>query len=283
LRIRELILLQHEVLKHRLDAHLHLQTIPWNSCFPDTPGRDILNSFFVKGSISICNGTSPLDWDLVRALVKLHPMELVPFYGVHPWYVDALPDNWLDKLHSCLENSACGIGEIGLDKSTSSRASIDHQKKVFEDQLDLALNLNLPVAIHCVRAWGLLLEILRDKILINIAGNKYSKIPVMIHSFSGSFDTMKLLTDMGIFISFSPFLLSVRAGNLREVFKAAPLEKILIESDFSYNKNLPINNQIHDYTRNLTGLYTMAGSLKNMDPNYFKEVVYKNGKSFIRM
>ena len=272
--------MQHEVLKHRLDAHLHLQTIPWNSCFADKPGRDIIKSFLGNGNKSICNGTSPLDWDLVSALVKLYPRELVPFYGVHPWYVDALPENWMDNLHSCLTKSGGGLGEIGLDRAHPSKAAFEHQKLVFKDQLDLAVKLNLPVSIHCVRSWGILLEILQDKIQINIGNNKYCKIPVMIHSFSGSLDMMMQLTEMGVFISFSPFLVSVRAEYLRELFKIVPLERILIESDFSYNKNLSIHIQIAEYERNLRDLYNIAGSLRNMDSEYFQEVVYQNGKIF---
>ncbi|MCK5153066.1 MAG: TatD family hydrolase [Spirochaetales bacterium] len=272
--------MQQEALKHRLDAHLHLQTIPWNSCFNDLPGRDLIKSFLVKGSQSICNGTSPLDWELVASLTKLYPEELVPFYGVHPWYVDALPENWLYNLESCLVDSHAGLGEIGLDRACSSKASFDHQQDVFTAQLDLAVSLNLPVSLHCVRSWGVLLEILQDKILIKIADDKYSRIPVMIHSFSGSLETMKQLIDIGVYISFSPYLLSLQAEILREVFKAVPLERILIESDFSYRKNISINNQIIDYKRNLKSLYNMAGSLRDMSPAYFQEVVYKNGKVF---
>lgn len=272
--------MQQEALKHRLDAHLHLQTIPWNSCFADTPGRDIIDSFLIKGSKSICNGTSPLDWDLVAALAKLYPLELVPYYGVHPWYVDALPENWLEKLRSYLLIFDSGIGEIGLDRSSSSKATFAHQLEVFEAQLDLAVTMNIPVAVHCVRSWGILLEILKDKILVNIGNDRYCKIPVMIHSFSGSLETMKFLTDMGIYISFSPYLVSVRAEAVRELFKATPLERILIESDFTYSKNISVNNQIFEYNRNLTDLYHMAGSLKEMDSEYFQEVVLKNGKVF---
>jgi TatD DNase family protein len=272
--------LQHEVLKHRLDAHLHLQTIPWNSCFADTPGRDILDSFLKKGSKSICNGTSPLDWYLVTALAKLYPLELIPYFGVHPWYVDALPENWLDNLKSNLLIFDSGIGEIGLDRSSSSKSTFSRQLDVFEVQLDLAVSLNLPVSIHCVRAWGILLDILQEKILIKIGKDKYSKIPVMIHAFSGSMEIMNNLTDMGVFLSFSPFLVSIREKYLREVLKFVPLEKILIESDFSYSKNIPIYNQISNYNSNLTNLYNIAGSLKKMDSEYFQEVIFKNGKIF---
>ena len=272
--------MQHEVLKPRLDAHFHLQTIPWNSCFGDIQGKDVIKLFLEEGSRSICNGTSPLDWDLVNSLAKLFPRELIPYYGVHPWYVEALPESWLDHLHTFLVKSGSGVGEIGLDRSSSSKEIFNHQVVVFKDQLDLALSLALPVSIHCVRSWGLLIEILQDKIQIIIGNDKYCRIPVMIHSFSGSIEIMRELIDIGVFISFSPYLVSIQAESLREVLKAVPIEKILIESDFSYSKNISIYNQISDYKRNLAELFTIAGSLKDMDPIYFQEVVAKNGEVF---
>ena len=272
--------MQHEALKHRLDAHLHLKSIPRNTCFSELPGRDIIKLFLERGSKSICNGTSPLDWNLLADLAELYPKEIIPFYGVHPWYVDALPENWLENLRFMLASTGYGIGEIGLDRAHSSKADFTHQKSVFIDQLDLALSLDLPVAVHCVRAWGILLEILQEKLLIKIGNNKYCRIPVMIHSFNGSLEIMKQLTDMSVFISVSPYLLSVRAEYLREIIKETPLERILVESDFSYSKNIPVINQITDYYRNLTSLYSLAGSLKGLEPEIFQEVVFKNGKIF---
>ncbi|MCK5198782.1 MAG: TatD family hydrolase, partial [Spirochaetales bacterium] len=85
---------------------------------------------------------------------------------------------------------------------------------------------------------------------------------------------------MGVFISFSPFLSSDRGESLRGVLKAAPIEKVLIESDFSYSKDIPINLQVADYSKKLVNLYYTAAKIKNMDTNQFRKVVYANGKVF---
>jgi len=268
------------VLKHRLDAHLHLQTIPWISCTGDTSGRDTIDSFILKGGKFICNGTSPLDWDLVTALAKLYPEELVPFYGVHPWYVDALPENWLENLQSHLAGDGRGIGEIGLDKASSHKVSFDLQKEVFKIQLQLAVSMKLPISLHCVRAWESLLKILEETVFFSTGSSSTCKVPVMIHSFSGSMEIMKYLTDFGVFLSFSSYLMTEKAEKLNTVFKAVPLKNILIESDFSFNKNNSFNFQIIDYTGKLESLYHRAASLKNMDSLKFQEAVYINGKVF---
>lgn len=65
--------MQQEPFQPRLDAHLHLQTIPWDSCSSDLPGREVIKSFLGKGSRSICNGTSPLDWNRVAAITERYP------------------------------------------------------------------------------------------------------------------------------------------------------------------------------------------------------------------
>ncbi len=268
--------MQQEPFRPRLDAHLHLQTIPWDSCSSDLPGKDVIRLFLREGSKFICNGTSPLDWSRISALVEWHPEKIVPYFGVHPWYVDALPESWFENLQFCLKKYGAGLGEIGLDRASSFKAAYDHQQKIFTAQLDLAVSMDIPVAIHCVRSWGLLVEILQT----NIGKDIGTRIPVMIHSFSGSLAILRQLTNLGVFISFSPFLLSDRGENLRGVLKATPIEKVLIESDFSYSKDIPINIQIADYNKKLVNLYYTAAKIKNMETNQFRKVVYANGKVF---
>ncbi len=273
-------MLQQEALKHRLDAHLHLQTIPLDSGFKDESDRDITDTFLIKGSKSISNGTSPFDWDLLASLAKLYPLELVPYYGVHPWYVDSLPKNWLELLKFYLVEFNYGIGEIGLDRSSFSKAAFSLQLEIFEIQLDLAVSMNIPVTVHCIRSWGILLETLKNKVLVNNGSGRYCKVPVMIHSFSGSMEIMKHLTSFGVYLSFSPFLLTEKAGKLESVFRSVSLQNILIESDFTVIKNKSIANQAKSYNLELQNLYKKAAELKNMDPFKFREMVYNNGKIF---
>jgi TatD DNase family protein len=264
---------KNEIIKLRLDAHNHLQTIPIDLKILDW---DLVDTFVEKGSISICNGTSPLDWESVALIAEKSKSHVVPYFGVHPWYVENLSDGWLETLKFYLEKYKTGMGEIGLDRAYSSDTVYMLQKEIFSAQMDLAFSLDLPVSIHCFRSWGFLLEVLNKKISHGFA----KTIPVMIHSFSGSMETMEELVSKGIYISFSPFLTSRNAEKLKNIFLKTPIEKILIESDFVYNnKNSPMK-QISDYYEEQLSLYRIGSKLKNIEADEFRKVVLENGKIF---
>jgi len=76
-----------------------------------------------------------------------------------------------------------GVGETGLNFSSFAKAAADRQEagraeqeECFAAHLDLARELNRPVAIHCVRAWGRLVEILR----------LHTAPPILLHAFAGA-------------------------------------------------------------------------------------------------
>ena len=76
------------------------------------------------------------------------------------WYIDNCKLGWLERLKSRLIHSEHAlIGEIGLDKKRSYGLK---QKEIFESQLKLALELNRPASIHCVRCHGTMFEILKQ-------------------------------------------------------------------------------------------------------------------------
>ncbi len=243
-----------------LDAHSHLQTLP----------PDILPLFFKRGRRVICNGTSPSDWSSVLLLGKKYPDNLFPYCGIHPWQIGKISDDWIKKLRNIIEESGSGIGEIGLDKSYCSKREYEVQKDIFKEQLSLAAENGVPVSIHCVRAWGDLLRIVKCR----------STVPRMIHSFNGSVEIMRELTGMGIYLSFSPAMLTEKGEKYKDLFRKTPLEYILIESDFSFGKGSSAYDQVSEYEQKMQYLYSVAGELKNCDADQIRKVVINNGKIF---
>ncbi len=262
--------MQKEPFYSELDAHIHLQTFPNGFQNGDSSGRKLISNFFTEGRRVICNGTSALDWSAVAELKDLFPENIISYFGVHPWYADTLPQGWIKLLRKYLLHNGSGIGEIGLDKKNGSRSNYFDQKNIFITQLSLAEELGLPVSIHCVRAWGDLMTIL----------DKPWNIPVMIHSFSGSMEIMEKITDIGIYLSFSPFINSRNGIKIQEVFRNTPSGNILIESDFSFKKNISPYDQFLAYEQSMQSIYLLAGALKNMDPEQIRKEVNDNGKIF---
>jgi TatD DNase family protein len=133
--------------------------------------------------------------------------------------------------------------------------------------------------IHCLHRWGRLIELLET----HLPGNQ--KIPVMIHSFSGSEEIMRRLVRRGCFISYSMRLTEIAQGQLRETFKATPLGHILIETDAPDQLNVgflvPDNEQSAvnepSYIREL---FAYAADLREMNASEFCAQIWKNGEIY---
>jgi len=227
----------------------------------------------------ICNATSEDDWRNVLDLAEKHDA-IYPFLGIHPWYGDTVEKEWLDRLTIMVKKNSTGIGEIGLDMVC--KTDFFQQEKIFLAQLELAKQLRCPVAIHCVKAWGRLVEILSAF---------QSQIPaIMIHGFAGSREIMERLTRMGIFISFSTQLAHPANKKLRGVFLQTPLDRVLLETDspnqfcaelINAEKQTPLmNEKIINEPAVIPALYRYSAALCGMKLDDFTEALWKNGKIF---
>ena len=142
------------------DAHNHLQDIRFEGMH-----AEIIETMRQVGiTRCVVNGTRPSDWGMAADLATKYPDLIIPSFGLHPWHLNEIkttPD-WLDQLQRLIDTTpnAC-IGECGLDRGRDDY-DIEQQTKVFTSQLRLAATCNLPLSIHCVRAWGLLTEILES-------------------------------------------------------------------------------------------------------------------------
>ncbi|MCL2306394.1 MAG: TatD family hydrolase, partial [Planctomycetaceae bacterium] len=183
------------------DSHVHLQ----DPAFHGDSGSDlddVLRRAKERGiERFFCNGTSPDDWDDVWKLAD-ERKEIVPFFGLHPWYVDR-DDDWEERLihfvdkKSVSGRSCVGIGEIGLDYYVKPRNDF-RQKEAFRIQLRLAKSRGLPVTVHSVRAIHEIIPILEAE----------GPFPaVLLHSFAGPADRIGQLVRLGCFFSFSATLL----------------------------------------------------------------------------
>lgn len=172
----------------------------------------------------VVNGTEPKDWDAVKIVARAIPETVIPSYGVHPWALEALEENWLEDLIARLdaEPGVVGIGEIGLDRGMED-PDLDQQESVFRAQLQLAAKRNLPVTIHCVRAWGPLLEILRSE--------RRPERGFLIHSVVASPETIRELAFLGAYFSVSAAFAHPEKTKHHEALRTIPLDRLLIESD----------------------------------------------------
>lgn len=163
------------------DAHNHLQDerlAPWRGDF---------NNLGVARAV--VNGTSEKDWHTVLALADEHSW-IVPSLGLHPWFVSNRSRNWLATLTNLLDTRNCAIGEIGLDRWMEN-PDVPAQDEAFVAQLNLAAERNLPVAIHCLKAWGTLDQTLRAE--------KLPACGFLLHSYGGPSEMVQGFADLGAY------------------------------------------------------------------------------------
>ena len=199
------------------DSHCHLQD-------PRLLGRidEVMSSAGAAGvGGMLCCGAEESDWQAVMRLCARFP-SLVPALGLHPLYISARSAHWLEDLRGMLEGSEAAVGEIGLDHAVEPRDD-GGQEEVFVAQMSLAGELDRAVSVHCRRAWGRMMEIVRSE---GMPGRG-----MVFHSFSGSVELVGPLCEMGGYISFSGTI--TRSGNRRghEAAKAVPWDRLMIETD----------------------------------------------------
>jgi TatD DNase family protein len=169
----------------------------------------------------VVNATCEADWPAVANLALVHPDFILPAFGIHPWQAHTATGGWRERLADLLEKHPhATIGECGLDKWVSF-PPMDVQVPVFEAQLALSRETGRPPTIHCLRAWGVLLESLTAR----------PPPRFLMHSFGGSIETARQLIPMGAWFSFSGHFLHPRKTAVLEVFRQLPRERILLETD----------------------------------------------------
>lgn len=205
-----------------VDAHTHLHDPRIAPVLLDALGRarDAGITEWV-----VC-GTSPADWTAVEVLAGLAPstgFRLRPAFGVHPWYADALPPDWLDRLEELLRRHAdATVGEVGLDALRQGPDSAA-QRRVLDAQLALAARLGRAVSLHAVRCVPAVLEAVRPHA---------SRLPgFVVHSFAGSTETLSELVELGGYASFGGTLLNPAARRVHAAAAAVPPDRVLVETD----------------------------------------------------
>lgn len=149
--------------------------------------------------------------------------------GIHPLDCENLPNNYIDIIRNLAkEEKVVAIGEIGLDYHYKDSATPKQQQKVFEAQLCLAKDLDLPVIIHSREATQDMLMILK----------KYRPKGV-VHCFSGSAETARELLKLDMYLGFTGVLTFKNAKKAKEAVIETPVDRLLLETDCPYMAPTP--------------------------------------------
>ena len=150
--------------------------------------------------------------------------------GIHPENIDYLCLDDIEKIRELSNNKkVIAIGEIGLDYHYT-KENKDMQFEFFKRQLKLALELDLPVVIHMRDCTEDLLNIVKEF----KKENNLTEFRGIMHSFSGSIETMNEFLKLGFYISFSGPVTFKNARQQKECAINCPVDRMLVETDSPY-------------------------------------------------
>jgi len=139
--------------------------------------------------------------------------------GIHPHDADRPGDvNALRALAA--HPRAVAVGETGLD-FVKNYSSVPNQKDLFVHHLEIALDADKPVTIHCREAHGDLFPILRA----------HAPLRGVIHCFSGSWADAERYLGLNFYLSIAGPVTYPSAKDLRETVQRIPLDRLLVETD----------------------------------------------------
>lgn len=175
----------------------------------------------------LVTGTTVASSQAAVELARLHPAQLRSTAGIHPHYARQANEESMGELrHLAADPLVVAIGETGLDfnRDFSPRPV---QESVFEQQLILASELQLPVFLHQRDAHPRFLAILKQY------RNQLSG--AVAHCFTGTADELKDYLDLDLYIGITGWICDERRGlHLRDLVREIPLNRLLLETDSPY-------------------------------------------------
>ncbi len=249
------------------DTHAHLNDERF-----DIDREELLGSFTQKGLYAYCE----IGYDMHSSY---RAQELASQYsfvycavGVHPHDTKYMKEDDIPALRELLKkDKVVALGEIGLDYYYDN-SERDVQREWFARQLDLAKKTDMPVVIHSRDAMNDTINMLKEH------GNGDG----IIHCYSGSKESAKILLDMGYYISFAGPVTFKNASSLLEVATYVPDDRILIETDSPYLAPVPFRGKrncplyVEEVARKLS-------ELRGVDFDKIAETTLVNAKRVYRI
>ena len=246
------------------DTHAHYDDKRFND------DRDeLLSSMNGAGITLILNAASSLK----SAKFSISMADKYPFLyasvGVHPHDAKSMTDETSAELEKLLAHpKAKAVGEIGLDYHYDFSPR-DVQRKRFREQLELARSLKKPVIIHEREALNDTLDTIRE----------FSDLAGVFHCFSGSWETAKIILNMGWYLSFTGVVTFNNARKALEVIEKMPPDRIMLETDSPYLSPEPVRGK-RNSSLHLPYIAKKIADVRNITIEETAELTMENGKRF---
>ena len=247
------------------DSHAH-----YDDGWFDADRDELLASLPSKGVCGIVNNS--VDLNNAKRVIELAEKYdfMYAAVGVHPENLEGLPDDMLSQLAALTGHpKVVAIGETGLDYHRDIPR--EEQRRVFEEQLRLSLELKMPIVVHDREAHGDVFDLLR----------KY-RPNALVHCFSGSVELMREAVRLGCVISLGGVVTFKNARHSVEVAREIPLDRLLLETDAPYMAPVPFRGKRCDSSMILFAAEKIA-SLRGITTQELLTITADNARRFYRI
>lgn len=237
-----------------VDSHCHLDADAFDA------DRDAVIARARAAGVSrqVLPAVDAAGWPKLRGICARSP-GLYPAYGLHPMYLAAHRDEHLAELRDWIERERpVAVGECGLDHFVEG-LDPGAQLHFFEGQLRLAREFDLPMIVHARRAVDAVIAAIRR------VGGVPGGLRGVVHSFPGSMEQARQLSQLGFLVGLGGPVTYERANRLRMLVATMPLDWLLLETDSPDQPDSSIRGQRNEPARLARVLDTIA-TLRNADP-----------------
>jgi len=243
-----------------IDTHAHL----CDEAF-DLDRDEVITGFREQGvSKAIEIACDPAGFDKAADLADRHEGIYLAF-GIHPEYASEWADKDISFLREYLKHPRCvALGEIGLDYYWEPYDK-DAQIKLFRRQLDMAMELDMPVSMHVREGYGDAVDILGD----------YPGLKGVMHCFSGSAEIAERCVKMGLYVAFGGALTFKNNKKAPAAAAVVPLDRLLIETDCPYMAPEPHRGKRCNPAMTAITCDKLA-AIKGIDPTEMERIAWDN-------
>jgi TatD DNase family protein len=210
-----------------IDSHCHLDRVDL-AAFGGSMDSLLAHAKTLSVEEFLCVCIDLKHFEDVFSLAKKYS-QIYASVGVHPCELEGQDPSVAELLALADEDNIIAIGETGLDYFHVEKDTADWQRDRFRWHIQASNQSGKPLIIHTRNAKHDTIQIMQEE---------QAEQGVM-HCFSEDWDTAKAALDLGFYISFSGIITFKSAGDLREVAKKVPLDRILVETDAPYLTPVP--------------------------------------------
>jgi TatD DNase family protein len=213
-----------------VETHFHLDYLK------ERPAEEILAEGRARGvERFITISVEPDNFDSALDLAIAHP-DVYCTRGVHPHEARKVDDESRARLIQGLSHpKVVAVGEIGLDYHYD-HSPRDIQKKIFEEQLQLAVDYDLSVVVHSREAEDDTMAIIKN-FLPKLSGR------IVIHSFTSALVLARFAIDNNLFLGFNGIITFKSAENVREALRLCSPTQVVLETDAPFLTPVPFRGR----------------------------------------